>query len=221
MYELKKILSQVNIEINDRQNEQFHQYIDLLLAWNKRTNLISRKDESKIVEKHVLESLAFLLSFELPPDAKVIDIGAGAGFPGLPISLIKSDASFVLVESKRMKALFLKEVISQLKMGNVEVIGERVENLPQNLKFENSFDFAFSRAVASLEIVYGWVKKIIKPDGFYIAWKGGEVKQEIEQLKKMEKNIKVDMIRMDERLVPAQNDRLFVRVGRMEINTVK
>ena len=153
MYEFKKILSHVGININDEQSEQFQKYIDLILTWNKRTNLVSRKDESKIIENHVLESLSLLVSFEIFPGAKIIDIGSGAGFPALPISLISLDANFLLVESRRKKALFLKEVVSQLKLENVTVIGERVENLAQNPKYENSFDFAFSRAVASLEVV--------------------------------------------------------------------
>ncbi len=216
MYEFKKILAHIDINISEDQNEKFYKYIDLILAWNKRTNLISRKDESKIFENHILESLAFLLSFELSPGAKVIDIGSGAGFPGLPIGLIKSDVNFLLVESKRMKSLFLKEVILQLKLKNVEVICDRIENLGLNNKCENGFDFAFSRAVAGLEVVYGWIKNLVKPGGFYIAWKGGDIKQEIEQLQKKENNVAIDIIQMDERFVHSKKDRVFVRVKRLE-----
>lgn len=213
--EFKKLFSQVDIKINDHQLEQFYKYIDLILTWNKRTNLVSRSDESKIFENHILESLAFLIAFDLSPGAKVIDIGTGAGFPGLPIGLIRSDANFLLVESKRMKTLFLKEVVSQLNLKNIEVIGERVEILAQNPCYNNKFDFAVSRAVGDLEIVYGWIKKLIKSDGLFIAWKGGNVKQEIEQLKKKENNISVIRIPMDDRFAPVKKDRLFVCVKRI------
>lgn len=218
MYEQKKIFSHVGININDKQEKQFQKYIDLILIWNKRTNLISRKDESKIVENHFLESLAFLLSFKLFPGIKILDVGTGAGFPALPISLIRSDVNFLLVESKRMKVLFLKEVVSQLKLENVEVICERVENLAQNQKYENGFDFAFSRAVARLEVIYGWIEKLLKPNGLYIAWKGGEVEKEIEQLEAKFKNVCVDIVKMDERLVSSGKNRIFVRVKRMELH---
>jgi 16S rRNA (guanine527-N7)-methyltransferase len=213
--EFKKLFSQVDIKINDHQLEQFYKYIDLILTWNKRTNLVSRLDESKIFENHILESLAFLIAFDLSPGAKVIDIGTGAGFPGLPIGLVRSDANFLLVESKRMKTLFLKEVVSQLNLKNIEVIGERVEIMAQNPCYNNKFDFAISRAVGNLEIVYGWIKKLIKSDGLFIAWKGGNVKQEIEQLKKKENKISVNMIPMDERFAPVKKDRLFVCVKRI------
>jgi len=218
MYELKKILSHVGININDKQSEQFQKYIDLLLTWNKRTNLISQKDELRIIENHVLESLSFLLAFKIFPGSKIVDIGSGAGFPALPIGLIYSDVTFLLVESKRMKALFLKEVISNLKLENVAVLCERIENLSQNKKYQDQFDFAFSRAVASFDVVYGWVEKLLKPDGFYIAWKGGNVKEEIEKLQKNFKDICTDVIKMDERLVHSDKQRVFVRVQRRALN---
>jgi len=218
MYELKKILSHVGININDKQSEQFQKYIDLLLTWNKRTNLISQKDELRIIENHVLESLSFLLAFKIFPGSKIVDIGSGAGFPALPIGLIYSDVTFLLVESKRMKALFLKEVISNLKLENVAVLCERIENLSQNKKYEDHFDFAFSRAVASLDVVYGWVEKLLKPDGLYFAWKGGNLKEEIEKLQRNFKDICIDVIKMDERLVHSDKERVFVQVQRMELN---
>ena len=218
MHNFKKIFAGAGILITENQQKNFQRYIDLILQWNKRTNLISRKDESKIFENHVMESLAFLLSFELSSNAKVIDVGSGAGFPALPISLIRSDINFLLVESKRMKSLFLKEVASELKLTNVEVLCARVEDLVQKSEYEGRFDFAFSRAVASLTVVYGWVKKLIKLNGFYIAWKGGEVRQEIEQLKKNNENIDVDIVQMDERFVHFKKDRLFVRVKQIASN---
>lgn len=218
MSQLQKLLSNAGIEINNQQDEKFQQYVDLILTWNKRTNLISRKDESKIINNHIFESLAFLLSFKIFPGAKIVDVGSGAGFPALPISLIWLDAKFLLVESKRMKSLFLKEMVLSLDLENVEVICERIEKLSANEKYKEQFDLAFSRAVANLEIVYGWVEKLIKPGGFYVAWKGGEVQKEIEQLQKKKNNICIDVIQMDERLVHAEKSRVFVQVKPIKSN---
>ncbi len=216
MHNFQNSLAKAGIPLNEKQVDQFKKYIDLILAWNKRTNLISRKDESKIIENHILESLAFLLSFEIFPRAKIIDIGSGAGFPSLPISFIREDANFLLVESKRLKVLFLKEVVSQLKLKNVVVLCERAESLSKSREYE--FDFALSRAVASLKEVYDWVEKLLKSKGCYIAWKGGEVKNELEQVQKHQKNIYIDVFRMDERLVPAEKKRVFVQIRKMELN---
>jgi len=217
MFEVKKNFSQVGIHLNETQEKQFQNYIDLILTWNKRTNLISRKDEKKIIENHFFESLAFLLSFELYPGINIVDVGSGAGFPALPISLVKTDINFLMVESKRMKTLFLKEVVSQLKLENVEVLCERVENLTQHKKYENKFDFAFSRAVSSLEIVYGWIEKLLKPGGFYIAWKGGKVEQEIKELQNRYREIEIDVVKMDQRLVPLEKERVFVQVKKINL----
>ena len=149
---------------------------------------------------------------------KILDVGSGAGFPALPISLIKPEVNFLLVESKRMKALFLKDVVSQLNLENVDVVCDRVENLANNISNKNSFDFAFSRAVTSLEVVYGWIERLLKPGGFYIAWKGGEVEKEIEQLKTKFKNVSVDIFIMDERLVSSGKKRIFVRIKKIELH---
>lgn len=214
MYDLQKLLSSVGIYIDDKQREFFQKYIDLLLIWNKRTNLISRKDESRVIEKHILESLSFMLSFKIQPSAKIIDIGSGAGFPGLPISLICPDSNFVLVESKRLKALFLKEVVAQLQLNNVEVFCERVENLTKNMKYKGQFDFVFSRAVASLREVYDWIQDLIKPNGFYIAWKGGDILQEVEDLKRIFKNIIINIVEMDRQLISPDTRKVFVRIQR-------
>lgn len=214
MNDLTNRLADVGIFLNQDQQANFRKYIELILSWNKRINLISRQDESQLVENHIFESLTFLLSFQIMPGMKIVDIGCGAGFPGLPIRMIQEDADFLLVESKRKRALFLKEVVLQLGLKNVTVLSERAESLAQNSKYENCFDFAFSRAVASLEVVYGWVEKLMKQSGVYVAWKGGAIEPEIEQL--LKKNVKVELIPMDARLVKSEKNRILVCVKRCE-----
>ncbi len=214
MHELKKVLNKVDIFIKDSQIEKLQIYFELLLKWNKRTNLISKSDESHLIDRHVLESLAVLMVLKIQPGAQIIDIGSGAGFPVLPISLVRPDISFLLVESKRLKSLFLKEVINQLRLDYVHVICDRIENLAENLDWKERFDFAFSRAVASLEVVYGWVQKLIKLNGFYIAWKGGDIRPEIENLLDKFPDISVDVVKMNEVLVKPEKEKLFVQIRR-------
>ena len=205
----------VGVNITDNQKELFQKYLDLLLSWNKRINLISRKDEARLVESHILESLACLLSFRIPASANIIDVGSGAGFPALPLSLICCDAHFLLIESKRLKALFLSEVVDRLQLANVAVLCERVENLSADDKYLGQFDFAFSRAVSSLKKVYGWIQAALKPAGYYIAWKGGDVRQEIEDLKGAYPNVRVAIRSMDKRIISPDKKKLFVQVQRI------
>lgn len=218
MYQLQKLLSCSGIDFNAKQDHDFQKYIKLLVSWNKRINLISRNDEARIIENHILESLAFLLSFKIQPSERIIDVGSGAGFPALPISMICPDVNFVLVESKRLKVLFLKEVIAQLQLTNVNVFCDRIENISKDSKNYQQFDFVSSRAVASLREVYNWVFDLIKLRGFYVAWKGGDVQQEIYDLKQEFENANVDIINMDARLVDANKEKVFVRVQKVTSN---
>lgn len=213
-FDFKKRLEDCGIRISDFQIEKFSRYIDLLLAWNKRTNLISKADEAFIIEKHVLESLSVLLICDIHPNSSILDIGSGAGFPALPISFIRPDLNFLLVESKRLKALFLKDVVDQLGLQNVEVICERVEKLSENLKWREYFDFALCRAVASLDVVYGWARDLIKPMGWFLAWKGGDVKIEIKKMWSEYQDVFIEERQLDRNLVSPERDKKIVLIQR-------
>ena len=212
--DFKNRLDNSGIQITDFQIRSFEKFSDLLLAWNKRTNLISKADEAFIIERHVLESLSVLLIYDIPKNSFILDIGSGAGFPALPISLIRPDLTFLLVESKRLKTLFLKDVVDQLGLQNVQVICERAEKLSENLKWRECFDFALCRAVASLDIVYGWTRDLIKPMGCLIAWKGGDVQAEIKKILSEYQNIFVEERKMDENLVRPERDKKIILIQR-------
>ena len=216
MVQLKETLSSVGIVVSDSQILLFQKYIDLIVSWNKRTNLVSRQDEARIVERHILESMAVLAAYQIQGNAQVIDIGSGAGFPALPIRIIRPDLNFLLVESKRLKVLFLREVIALLNLDCVEIACDRAENLENNPSYLSRFDFAFSRAVASLEIVYGWISKLMKPGGSLICWKGGDIKDEIKSLLLASPHLSVVIKKMDARLVKPERDKKFVQMQIMK-----
>ena len=217
MVQLKEILFSAGIVIHHSQAALFQKYIEMILSWNKRTNLVSRQDETRLIERHVLESIAALAIYQIEHQSNIIDIGSGAGFPAIPIHLIRPDLSFLLVESKRLKALFLKEVVARLNLDRVEIVCERAENLETNPDNLARFDFAFSRAVASLDVVYGWASKLIKPGGAVIFWKGGDIENEIQSLLQAFPNLSVAIDKMDERLVKVERNKKFVRVQAMKI----
>ncbi|MDZ7332950.1 MAG: 16S rRNA (guanine(527)-N(7))-methyltransferase RsmG [candidate division KSB1 bacterium] len=214
---MRPFLSAAGILVDEDQERLFQQYIELLLDWNKRTNLISRKDESHIVEHHLFESLACLLSVKFLPGQRIVDVGSGAGFPAIPLAIMCPENQFLLIESKRMRMLFLKEVIFQLNLNNAEVIGERVEHIASMEDYQEKFDIAISRAVASLVVVYQWVKNLIKPGGYYLAWKGGDVRVEIEQLIRIERQLSVEILPMNAALIPPESNKLFVQVNKQAL----
>jgi 16S rRNA (guanine527-N7)-methyltransferase len=207
---LKKSLTAAEIPFEKSHIANFEKYFDLLLEWNKRTNLFSAADKSRIVERHFLESVAVLPAMEIGEAAKIVDVGSGAGFPSIPISFLRPDLNFFLVESKRMKVLFLRQVVVQLKLKNVFVFSERCESFAEKVEYQNKFDFVFSRAVGSLEMVYAWVHPVIKLQASFVAWKGGDVASEINDFVKRYKNKRVELLKMDERLVEKEKNRSLV-----------
>ncbi len=196
--------------------KQLIQYLDLLCAWNSKINLVSRFDKSNLIKRHVLESLLILEAIDFPDGSKIVDVGSGGGFPGIPLSICCSKSHFSLVESKRKKTLFLKEVVSQLDLKNVDVHNDRLEKFVEVTQWQQYFDFGLSRAVADLDVVFRSVKNLLKPQGVYVAWKGGNIQSEIENIKSEFSNIFIKTIQMNERYVNKNLNRCFVAVFRKQ-----
>jgi 16S rRNA (guanine527-N7)-methyltransferase len=144
------------------------QYIELLEKWSQRTNLISLHDQRRIVRRHITDSFAFCQATVIPPGAAVLDLGSGAGLPGIPLAIIREDLQITLLDSKRMRALFLREVVEQLGLLNVRVLNERVEALAR----QRSFNVVTARAVASVEQLWEWSKELLLPGGRMVTQKG-------------------------------------------------
>ncbi len=213
---LEEKLKKAGVSCNQSQLADFRIYYDLLLLWNKKTNLISKSDIERVVPRHFLESLAILICEKIDPQSNILDVGSGAGFPFLPISILHRDVYFIAVESKRLKALFLREVKSKLKLDNVTIINERCEYIQSETVFREKFDYIFSRAVGDLALVYQWTENLLKPEGFFIAWKGGNLDAEIRSLCKIRGKIKTEMIKMNPVLVDENRNRVFVKIRKIK-----
>lgn len=147
-------------------------YLELFGRWAGRVNLVSGRDRSRWVEKHVLPSLALLKVVEFPLGAQVVDIGSGAGFPGLPLALGRPDCRFFLVEPKRWRALFLQEVVETLALSHVEVIAARAEEPEVQSRLRGRCDLALARAVADLVTEWRWGGPLLRRAGGLLAYKG-------------------------------------------------
>lgn len=159
-------------------NEKLDEFKKLLLFYNEKFNLTSITDEKEMLYKHFLDSLAG--EFLFPLNAKVCEVGSGAGFPSIVLKIFRDDLSFVLIESTGKKCMFLKEVINNLSLKNVEVLNGRAEDIAKNGDFREKFDCSTARAVAKLNSLSEYCLPFVKKGGNFIAYKG-ESAEEIKE----------------------------------------
>lgn len=157
-------------EISSLMESRIQLYLDLLEKWNHKINLTAEKDPDSILKRHVFDSLQY--SRALKSDFRVMDIGSGAGFPGIPLKIIFPDLVFVLVESQRKRCSFMETVIRELGLEKIEVINARAEDIPANQ--EQQFDAVIFRAVSGLEQCLALGERFVAPGGRLIVKKPPE-----------------------------------------------
>ncbi len=166
-------------ELPDLQKRQFSQLADLYQDWNQKINVVSRKDIEELYLRHVLHSLGIAKVQQFHPDATVLDVGTGGGFPGIPLAILSPETQFVLVDSIGKKIKVVEEVVQGLQLTNVRLVNQRVEDL------EGQFDFIVSRAVAAMPTFMRWVKGKIKKESIHerrngvLYLKGGDLSEEL------------------------------------------
>jgi 16S rRNA (guanine527-N7)-methyltransferase len=181
---LTKGAKALGIELSREQVEQFFVYTQLLLEWNEKFNLTSIIDPEQIAIKHHLDSLTCLAAAHFPKGALVADIGTGAGFPGIPLAIVRPDLKLVLVEATKKKLSFLEEVAKEVLPGrNIELVNARAEELGHDSKHRERYDIVIARAVAEMRILAEYCLPLVKKGGLFIAMKGPDVRDEIKQAK--------------------------------------
>ena len=208
--QLQKKLGAQEIALSESQLELLRLYVAMLFEWNERVNLISKNDRDVIVSRHIQESLAILPILSIPQKATVMDIGSGAGFPGLPIKIARPDLRMTLIESKRKRALFLRETIEELGLENIAVCDKRIEELHIDTTNFGAVDICFARAVAKLKTLWGWSEPLLKKSGTLVALKGGDIKAELNELYRFVPNVIVCVRPLHESLVNTSLKRVAV-----------
>lgn len=182
------------IVLDEEQMILIERYSNELLYWNKKINLISRKDEENLLERHILHSLTPLKYLKLKEKAYCLDVGTGGGLPGIPLKIARPDLKFTLIDSISKKIKMTEMFAKHTELKDIKALKIRAEDYEKSDNNIKKFDYIFSRAVAKTDLVISWVRNIIKKDGLIVLYKGGNLDEEIETAKKKFKNVDINVI---------------------------
>lgn len=172
----------LGVALTEEKLQKFALYLSLLLEWNKKINLTAIKDTEQIIIKHFADSLSLLQYMDIPKNAAVIDVGTGAGFPGIPLAIARSDIRLMLLDSLGKRMMFLQTVVQRLSIA-AQTLHARAEEAGQKQQYREKYDIAVSRAVAALPVLAEYCLPLVKPGGVFAAMKGPQAHQELQQAK--------------------------------------
>ncbi len=183
-YQLKEYADKYRIELDDRKIEQFKRLYDMMINYNSYTNITRITEEKEVMIKHYLDSLTALCTGYMRENAKVIDIGGGAGFPTLPLAITNPNLDITMLEATEKKVEFVRQVINELGIPNVTVIHGRAEEYGKNKEFREMFDIGIARAVADMSVLSEYVLPFISVSGYFLAMKTIHASDEVKNSEK-------------------------------------
>ncbi len=217
---IKKIKEQaklINIELTDLQGGQLYIYMKLLLEWNEKMNLTAITEIEDIIKKHFIDSLT--INSYIKETEKVIDVGTGAGFPGIPLKILKEKCEVVLLDALNKRLNFLEEVINRNNLQNISTVHYRAEEAGKDRKYREKFDVATSRAVAPLNVLVEYLLPLVKIGGKCICMKGSNIREEIEQSEKAISVLGGKIEKVDEFRLPDSDMARSIIIVRKIVNT--
>jgi len=224
--EFRKNLKELNIELNDVQIQAFDEYYRILVEWNEFMNLTAITEYDEVLLKHYIDSLAIRQSIDdeskwsLNKKIKVIDIGTGAGFPGIPLKIVFDNLDIVLLDSMNKKVKFLNEVIDKLNLSNMKAIHGRAEDYAKDPNYRESFDLCVSRAVSNLATLSEYCLPYVKVGGAFISYKSGEIDAELKASEKAIKMLGGNIVKVEKMTLPGSTiERSFVIIEKVK-NTI-
>ncbi len=181
---LRQGLKEIGLDADDKMINKFLKFKDLLIEWNRKMNLTGITEENQIMIKHFLDSLTCLTTGVIGNDMKIIDVGTGAGFPGIPLKVYHDNLDITLLDSLKKRVRYLEVVCQELGLGGVRVLHGRAEDYGNKEGYRERYDLAVARAVAELSVLCEYCLPFVKVNGYFIAQKGPRVYEEVSKSKK-------------------------------------
>jgi len=205
----------IGINLNKEQIKIFSQYLELLIQWNQKINLTSLKTPQEIIIKHFLDSISCIKVFDKYIDIEgisIIDVGTGAGFPGIPIKIVCPSISLSLLEARKKKTIFLEKIVEEMNFQRVEILNGRAEAFGKCPDYREKYDIALSRAVALLSTLSEYCLPLIRVGGLFVAQKGRSYKEEIDKALKTVQLLGGELIGVENVRIPFINQERYLLV---------
>lgn len=214
-------IQELGLNYDETLIDRFEQYQDILLEWNEKINLTRIVEEDEIIQKHFLDSLSCLSLDIIKQDSKIIDIGTGAGFPGVPIKIYYNDVDLTLLDSLNKRIKYLKELCEDLNLSDVKYLHSRSEDAAKDPEHREQYDIAIARAVASLNVLAEYCLPYVKVGGYFIAQKGPKISDEIQGGENAIKTLGGEIVAVKEISIPYTDLKHNIVVIKKVMNTPK
>lgn len=218
---LQEYAEKSNIELTDIEVQKFQRYYELLIEWNQKMNLTALVEPEDVALKHFCDSILLLKYVDIPHGSSVIDVGTGAGFPSIPIKIVRPDIKLCLLDSLNKRLVFLGEVVKELGLDNVEIVHSRAEDGAKTTKLREKFDFATSRAVAQLNVLSEYCLPYVKVGGSFVAMKGKYSETEIDSSKSAIKQLCGKISKVDTYNLVDTSERTIINVKKISTTDKK
>lgn len=208
-------LKKLGISITDKQLQQFIDYYELLVDWNTRMNLTSITEFGEVIKKHFVDSVSLISFYDFSKVESIIDVGTGAGFPGIPLKIMLPDIRVLLLDSLNKRVNFLNHVIDNLSLENINAIHSRAEDAGLDPTYRERYDLCVSRAVANLSTLSEYCLPFVKVGGYFVSYKSADIKDELDSASKALSVLGGNLDKVEEFTIPGTDiSRSFVFVNK-------
>lgn len=201
--ELRKSAETIGVILSDEMLNKFYDYKNMIIEWNKNINLTAITEDTEFIIKHFVDSIT--ISKYIDADKKIIDIGTGAGFPGIPLNIANNSNKTILFDSLNKRLKVLEEIINKLGLKNITTLHGRAEETFKNKEYREKFDIATSRAVAALNVLVELMLPAVKVGGICICMKGNNAEEEIDDANKAIKEMGGEIVKIEKIVLPILN----------------
>lgn len=203
------------ITLTEEQICSLNRYYELLIEWNQKMNLTALTEPHDVALKHFCDSILLLNYVDIPQGSSLIDVGTGAGFPSIPIKIIRPDIELCLLDSLNKRLVFLSDVVLELNLSDVAIVHARAEDEAKNKNMRESFDFATSRAVAQLNVLSEYCLPYVKVGGAFLAMKGKYSEEEIASSKNAIKTLGGKIAKVDTYNLSDGSERTIINIAKL------